>query len=94
MADTTYNGWSNRPTWNVNLWLSNDQGLYNEVNRIARTCAPDQYTAEEERESEVERFTQALEAYCRAIWPTGKTPDNDSLDACDFAEVAASWLED
>ena len=24
MTDTTYNGWSNRATWLVNLWLDND----------------------------------------------------------------------
>jgi hypothetical protein len=27
MTDTTYNGWTNRPTWLVNIWLSNDQVL-------------------------------------------------------------------
>jgi hypothetical protein len=28
MTDETYNGWKNYPTWCVNLWLENDQGLY------------------------------------------------------------------
>jgi hypothetical protein len=31
-TDTTYNGWSNYPTWAVNLWLDNDRGLYEERN--------------------------------------------------------------
>ena len=30
---TSYNGWKNYETWNVALWIGNDEGLYN----IART---------------------------------------------------------
>ena len=32
-TDTTYNGWKNYETWNVILWLDNDEGLYNIVKK-------------------------------------------------------------
>ena len=31
-----YNGWKNRETWALNLWLSNDEGLYDEVTERVR----------------------------------------------------------
>ncbi len=29
MTDTEYNGYANYETWNVALWIQNDEGLYN-----------------------------------------------------------------
>ena len=28
LSDTEYNGWTNYETWNVALWIQNDEGFY------------------------------------------------------------------
>lgn len=48
----TYNGWSNRATWNVALWLNNEEGLYHETLRLLR------YSDAEDR----------LKEFCEELW--------------------------
>lgn len=37
MGDSTYNGWTNYPTWAVVLWFGSDQGTAQEVEQLARS---------------------------------------------------------
>jgi hypothetical protein len=36
MVDNTYNGWTNWETWIVNVWMDNDQKLYEYYREVAR----------------------------------------------------------
>ena len=42
----SYNGWLNHATWNVALWINNDEGLYN----FAKECRDYQDFAEQMRD--------------------------------------------
>lgn len=86
--DTTYNGWSNRATWNVSLWLNNDEGTYHDLFRM------------QQRADDKDELAEKIEAYCYEIWPSEHrnaacTPDGDLLRDVDWEEIAESeWSED
>tara|TARA_A100001515_G_scaffold136257_1_gene127821 strand:- start:273 stop:509 length:237 start_codon:yes stop_codon:yes gene_type:complete len=77
MPDTTYNGWTNRETWNVNLWLFNDQMRYEAILSMfpKRNAGP-----------------ATAESFCRAVFGD-KTPDNCLLDNVNWNEVAEAINE-
>ena len=37
-TDQTYNGWANYETWNVALWIGNDEFLYNTAKACVEYC--------------------------------------------------------
>ena len=100
----TYNGWKNYPTWAVNLWLSNDEGLYSETLEKAR-FASKQADPRNGLASSL-KFWILEEMPIQVDNGEGGTMDTETLtgfhadllgyafDCVDWHEIAASWLED
>ena len=98
----SYNGWTNYPTWCVNLWLGNDQGLYNEALDLTReTLESDHPTSTVWTVEESQRFNVADKL---KDWVTDAlTPDLGAsfpadllgwaLAHVDWNEIADSWIE-
>ena len=74
MTDTTYNGWANYETWNVALWLGNDEALYEEA-RIWR------HHGYKSLAHQLKEFTPAT--------PDGVAWDDASLDIEELDEMMA-----
>ena len=80
MKKQEYNGWFNRATWNVALWLGNDEGVYRAAVAAAKAVRG--------------RLTGSVaEGICRELFPEGKTPDGDKLNDCHWPSIAADLKE-
>jgi hypothetical protein len=84
-----YNGWTNYPTWAVNLWLANDQGLQSFVVESLSECA-----------GETRRIDSAdwLKGFVRGYMESDEASMASdllgyALDCVDWYEIATSWLE-
>lgn len=79
----TYNGWRNRATWNVNLWLTgSDESLY-------------RYFVQRIREAKTRdgRIKPGVARIIATDCLGQKTPDGDRLSRADFEELARAWNE-
>ena len=56
MTNATYNGWKNRETWTVKLWMDNDEGAQTywaaQAQEAWNEAAPTTYTTREEEAAE------------------------------------------
>lgn len=79
------NGWRNKPTWLVGLWLNNDEGSYHELRRLQRSCDTPQ------------EFASALQSWAESDPEEGgMVPDLGASFAADlmgWALAHVDWQE-
>ena len=89
-----YNGWTNYETWNVKLWIDNDEGSYNYWKERTEEIADDA----EERDAAELALADVLKAEHEETLPelTGFAADllNAAFGEVDWYEIAASLLDD
>lgn len=88
----SYNGWANYETWNVCLWIDNEESLYHEKMRVARRLI-----------GSSSRDATLVESFVREVFPQG-TPDMVSirehekkpsdLSMVDWEEIADAWQKE
>jgi len=80
-----YLGWKNRDTWNVILWLQNDEGLYNALSNESRAM-----------KRAMSEWSPALAREFCHRWMGDKTPDGIPLSSkdIDWDEVAEAMNEE
>jgi hypothetical protein len=83
-ANNEYQGWTNYPTWAVNLWVNNDYDVYHYLNRQS-------LKTEEECREFVESlqylFPATYEGITRDIYP------DYSFSDVDWHEIWEAWNE-
>ena len=74
-APETYNGWANYETWNVALWIQNEEGLYH----LAQQWAEHGYKS----------LSHQLVELCGANTPDGVDWQDSKLDINELNEMLA-----
>lgn len=83
-----YNGWSNYETWNVKLWLDNEQGASEEMRDMARRAK-----SESDLAKQIEAF---VDEFKPDLLDASMFSDllNAALGEVDWDEIAASYYEE
>lgn len=110
MSDDTYNGWTNRETWAIQLHLGNNEGDYRLATEKAQgfVAAYEDDDAPETREGAIFDMANWIEEWTReafdsVLYPEDGPPteearllisDVGSFWRADFYEIAEGWISE
>ena len=90
MSEEGYSGYENWETWNVSLWLSNDEGLYNQTIELMALNPPRHSEAKtyfaDEASLEVKEFVEQL-------LDDNIITDKISIHRVDWQEILMDFVE-
>ncbi len=107
--NTTYNGWTNYETWNVKLWIDNEQGSHEYWREVAREIwqaertpaypgqTPEQsfvYQLAETIKDQFEEEAQNILETARAQCSVWADLLGAAMSEVNWYEIAESYLED
>lgn len=82
-----YNGWTNYETWLVNVWVGNDEGLYQVMLDLCRD-AQNEYEAGKAMREYIDEMLEVPESGLKADLL------NAAISACNWEEIAEHYIED
>jgi len=95
-TDKTYNGWTNYETWNVKLWIDNDEGSYN----YWRQATMEAIETDDDCDDAKHALAEMLKEFVEENNPLADNADmytdllNAAISEVNWHEIASNMIED